>query len=265
MTPSPETPVEQAQGAGHGPAAPAEEATLHTRLLRLALGVEDSRAYWANVDLTVPAGPRAAQAFEQSWFGAKSMARVRTLLANFAARYDAFPEALAVLRRWREMEPPTRQLICHWHLQLADPLYRRFTSELLPERRSDPSATLDRTAVMQWVKQEYPDRWADATCVQFAIKLLAAVSEAGLVTARRDPRKLLEPKVPDLALAYLLHLLRGLTFSGTLTDNPYLISVGLKGDALMQRLGALRGVTVDENGKLQWEHPTLTAWADATL
>lgn len=247
---------------------PAEESELHTRLLRLALGVEESRAYWANVDPLVPAAPRALQAFEQRWFGAKSLERVRTLLANFAARYDAFPEALGVLRRWRDMEPPSRQIICHWHLQLTDPLYRRFTGELLPERRASAQPKLGRDTVLRWLKREHPGRWAEATCIQFASKLLSAASEAGLVSPRRDPRQLLYPKVPDAALAYLLHLLRGVTFSGTFTENPYLASVGLTGGFLDQRLRTLRGVTFHRMGELtelHWASSSLTAWAEATL
>jgi hypothetical protein len=117
------------------PERPAERTTLHARLLHLALGVEESRAYWANVDPAVPPGRRAIQAFEQRWFGAKSLERVRTLLAAFVARYDAFPEALEVLRRWKGMDPATRRAICHFHLQLTDPIYRRFTSEFLVSRR----------------------------------------------------------------------------------------------------------------------------------
>ena len=85
--------------------AQGEETVVHTRILRLALGIEESRAYWTHVDPTLPAAPRAIQAFEQRWFGAKSLHRVRTLLANFAARYDACPDALSVLRRWRSMDP----------------------------------------------------------------------------------------------------------------------------------------------------------------
>ena len=102
--------------------AQGEETVVHTRILRLALGIEESRAYWTHVDPTLPAAPRAIQAFEQRWFGAKSLHRVRTLLANFAARYDAYPDALSVLRRWRSMDLPTRQVLCHFHLQLTDPL-----------------------------------------------------------------------------------------------------------------------------------------------
>ena len=117
------------------PLLPEEARDIHTRLLRLALGVEESRAYWSNVDPMVPAPARPVRAFEERWFGAKSMERVRVLLANFVSRYDTHPAALATLRRWSglpqghpaAMDPATRRLLCHWHLQLADPIYRPTT------------------------------------------------------------------------------------------------------------------------------------------
>ncbi len=78
--------------------AQGEETVVHTRILRLALGIEESRAYWTHVDPTLPAAPRAIQAFEQRWFGAKSLHRVRTLLANFAASLRG-PVSLVVKSR----------------------------------------------------------------------------------------------------------------------------------------------------------------------
>ena len=247
---------------------PAEETRVHTRLMRLALGVEESRAYWANLDPTVPLGPRAIQAFEQRWFGTKSLHRVRTLLANFGARYDAFPRALEVLRSWKGMEPATRRAICHWHLQLIDPIYRKFTSEFLIDRRGVAKPDFDRDVVIRWVNRTYPDRWAPASVTQFASKLLSASSEAGLVSPRRDPRSLRYPKVTDEALVYLLYLLREVTFSGTLARNPYLLSVGLDERSLESRVHALTAVSyrrlldVDDFG---WTYPSLSKWAEATL
>jgi hypothetical protein len=250
------------------PGAPqlSEATEVHTRILRLALGVEEARAYWANVDPSVPPGPRALRAFEQRWFGPKTLDRVKTLLPYLAFRYDAFPEALAVLRRWRDMEPATRQVICHWHVQLTDPIYRRFTGELLIERRTLKEPKVDRPAVARWLRQTWPDRWAEATLTQFASKLLSAASEAGLVSPKRDPRALLFPKIPDHAIAYLLHLLRGVRFEGSLLENPYVASVGLGDGFLDQRLKAIPGITLRRMGKLvelDWAHPTLTAWAEA--
>ncbi len=109
------------------------------------------------------------------------------------------------------------------------------------------------------MKNEFPHRWSEATLVQFASKLLSAASEAGVISAKRDPRA-----VPDVALAYLMHLLRGVRFAGTLTENPYLASVGLVEGFLDQRLRSLSGVSFRRMAHLtefDWEAPTLTAWA----
>jgi hypothetical protein len=245
-----------------------EATDVHTRILRLALGIEESRSYWEHVDPAVPAAERSLVAFEQQWFGSKSLERVRFLLSNFVDRYDAYPGALSVLRRWRTMDAPTRQVVCHWHLQLSDPLYRRFTGKFLVERRALRDPKVDRDIVLRWVKNEFPERWSDATCVQFASKLLSAASEAGVISSKRDPRALLMPKVPDLALAYLLHFLRSIRFVGTLTENPYLASVGLVDGFLDQRLRSLPGITFRRMAQLtefDWDAPTLSAWAGVAL
>jgi len=257
---------------------PAEEHEVHTRILRLALGIEESRAYWASVDPSVPAAPRTTIAFEQRWFGAKSPKRVRYLLTGFAARYDAYPGALAVLRRWSGMDPQVRRLVCHWHLQLTDPLYRAFAGSFLVARRQSDepvriggAATppaIDRDIVLRWVQRTYEGRWGAATCIQFASKLLSAGSEAGLFTPKKDPRQLLVPRVPDVALAYLMYLLRGVRFEGTLMDNPYLASVGLTGAAVAPRLRALPGLGFRRMGDVtdfEWAAPDLPAWADIVL
>ncbi len=248
---------------------PREADVLHTRLLRLALGAEESRSYWENGHDT-PSNERSTLAFEERWFGGKSLERVRFLLSSFVVRYDAFPEALHVLRRWRRMETLTRKLICHWHLQLSDPLYRAFTGTFLVERARTrtPESKVDRDIVRRWLKTTLPERWSEATYVQFASKLLSAASEAGLVTEKRDPRALLVPQVPDLALAYLLQLLRGIHFKGTLLENPYLESVGLTGpflDARLRKLSGLEFRRMAHLTELSWESPTLRAWAEETL
>ena len=260
-------------GAPGSPRAPGGEVKeVHTRILRLALGVDESRSYWEHMDaalLRVPAAQRAQVAFEQRWFGAKSLERVRFLIASFVDRFDPFPEALVALHRFPAMDVAARHFICHVHLQLTDPMYRRFTGQFLPSRRSTRNgAGVDRDVVLRWVKNEFPDRWSEATCVQFASKLLSAATEAGLVAAssaaKGAPRALLLPKVPDMALAYAMHLLRGIRFEGTLTENPYLASVGLTGDYLDQRLRALPGLAFKRMAHLtefNWEHATLSDWA----
>lgn len=244
----------------------AEASESHTRILRLTLAIEESRDYWDRVQ--VPGAASHLEAFEQRWFGSKSMERVRLLLAGFSERFDAFPEALAVLHRWRVMDPGTRQVLCHFHVQLSDPTYRQFTGVNLVQRRGLRDAKVDRDAALRWIKQEFPDRWSETTSLQFATKLLAAASEAGLISSKRDPRTLLVPKVTDQALTYILYLLRDTRFEGTLTDNPYLASVALTNGFLDQRLRALSAVRFRRMGHLtefDWQYPSLEAWAEASL
>lgn len=245
----------------------------HTRLLRLALGVEEARAYWQHVDPAVPRGRRAVRAFEERWFGRRTHRRVKTLLPYLAARYDAYPEALEVLRRWQRrdlpLDPEDRQVLCHWHLQLSDPIYRRFTAEVLLARRSvDPC--IDRTVAARWIRQTYPQRWSEGTVSQFAGKLMSAATEAGLLRPARDPREMVFPSISGHSLAYLLYLLRHLRGLGPaeLLHNPYLASVGLTGAALEYRLAHLPGISVHRMGPLaefEWACPSLTAWAERYL
>ena len=243
-----------------------EATRMHTRLLKCALEVEDSRAYWLHADGTEPV--TAHQAFDAYWFGARSLNRVGVLLTNMRARYDEFPAALMALHRWPDMSPDTRRLICHWHLQLADPLYRRFAGDWLVSRRADGRDTVTRDLVVGWVGEEGADRWAMATRMKFASKLLSAAFAAGLVGSNRDPRPLVLPRVDDDALEYAMYLLREVTFEGSLLDNPYLTSVGLEGPVLEDQLRGLPGLTFKRQGDLVdfgWRYPTLTAWADANL
>jgi hypothetical protein len=247
------------------PTLPAAATEQHTRLLKCALEAEDARAYWQRV---TPGEPVPAQrAFEDYWFGARSLDRVAVLLANFRARFDAFPQAIDVLRRWRDMDPGTRALICHWHVMLTDPLYRDFAGDLLVERRLAGPGTITRDVVIAWVADHGAARWTTATRVQFASKLLSTALSAGLVGSSRDPRPLVWPSVSDDALTYLLHLLRGVEFQGALLDNLYLRSVGLDPLALPDRLRGLPAVTYRRQAdltELAWHHPDLGAWFDAT-
>lgn len=250
---------------------PAEVTGVHSRILRCTLAVADARAYWAVPDPgriaapgTGPSAGRTDRAFREYWFGARSHARVETLLANLRVRFDAYPEALAVLRAWPEMDPATRAVICHWHLQLADPLYREFTGDFLAQRVADGRPEVTRALAVGWVSDQDSGRWTMSTRIEFAVKLMAAAAEAGIVGSRVDPRPLRAPRVPDDALLYLLHLLRGVDFVGTLLENPYLASVGLTGDVLASRLRTLPGVRYARQGTvidLAFHHDSLAAWS----
>jgi len=240
---------------------------LHTRLLKCTLEVENSRAYWRHV-AERGASPAAQVAFEEFWFGARSLGRTKVLMTNFRARFDAFPPALQALAIWTNMDPDTRRLICHWHLQLADPLYRAFTDEYLVERHQRLPAEVSHTPVVTWVGQHGGGRWNMATKIQFASKLLSSAFAVGLITATRDPRPVHYPRVDDGALTYLIYLLRHVDISGSLLANPYLASVGLGGSGLEERLKGLPAMRFRRQGDLidfGWRYRDLLAWADAAF
>lgn len=237
----------------------------HSRLLKCALQAEESRAYW---ERRRGGPPTALEAFEGYWFGAKSLPRVEVLLANFRHRYEAFPPSLEALAAWRGMSGQTRRVICHWHLQLADPLYRRFTGTFLPERREGPRRSVTRDLALRWVEDHGPAGWTHGTKLQFASKLLSSAYSAGLVDSNRDPRPLALPRVEEEALEYLLYLLREIRFDGTLLDNPYLRSVGIDADDLERRLAASPALRLERQASLvdfRWAHSDLPTWAAARV
>jgi len=250
-----------------GPVVNAEAVDLHTRLLKCTLEIDSARAWWRHpaVDDDVV---MSKQAYEQAWFGARSLDRVKVLLANLRARFDAFPEALAVLGVWEDMALTTRRLICHWHLQLSDPLYRAFTGDFLIERHDTGRPEVTRDLVTTWVGAQGPGRWTMRTRMQFASQLLVSAKAAGLVDNLKAPRRLVFPRVDDVALSYLLYLLRSVTFSGTLLDNPYTASVGFTARALEDRLRSLPSLHFSRQGDVVdfgWRYPTLSSWAMASL
>jgi len=247
----------------------AECARMHTRLLKCTLEVEHSRLYWRHMAEgggSANAGVLAKRAHAQFWFGSRSQSRTSILLTNFRARFDAYPEALRSLSAWTGISPRTQRLICHWHLQLSDPLYRRFAGECLPARFERDSPRITHPLVVQWVGEQDSGRWGTATRIQFASKLLSSAHSAGLVAAKVDPRPLTWPRVDDMALTYLLYLLRGVRIDGDLLNNAYLASVGLGGVLLEHRLKGLPGMSFRRQGDLidfGWHYPSLDAWADA--
>jgi hypothetical protein len=244
-------------------ALPSETTSVHTRLLKCALCVDESRAYWSHRKVDTDR-PSPLVAFEAAWFGAKSLSWIDVIINNLRARFDAFPEALWVLARWTAMTPETRRLICHFHLQLTDPLYRRFTAEYLPSRQSALHAQVQHHSVVRWVADQGPGRWTAGTQKQFATRLLSCALAARLVKGRRDPREVLVPHVPDDALLYLMYLLRGLRFQGSMHANPYLASVGLQNAQLADRLRnvpAVRYYRAADLHEFEWQYPNLKEWA----
>ncbi len=244
---------------------PTETRQVHTRLLKCALQIDESRAYWQRWRAEPPI--TSQEAFDDYWFGAKSLAWVKVLLTNCRARFDAIPEAIAALHAWPHMRPEVRRLICHWHLQLSDPMYRAFTGDLLPSRLQESRPHIKRARVIDWVKDQGPGRWTTPTQVQLASKLMSSAYAAGLLGSSRDPRPILSPRVPDEALAYLMYLLRAIDYEGVLLENPYLSSVGLRGGELERRLSRTPGLRLSRQGDLlnfHWATTGLLEWVEAT-
>ena len=247
---------------------PAEATSFHTRLLKCALELDECRAYWEHYSpthATLSPSELSRLAFNDYWFGVRSLPRIEVLMTNLRARFDAFPPSLAALHGLTDLGPNARRAIAHWHLQLADPLYRAFTGHFLVHRRA--RADITRPLVQAFVVDLDKDRrWTTPTHVQFASKLLSAAFTAGLVATHRYPRPLTFPRVPDDAIAYLLYLLRHITFEGTLLDNPYFSSVGLDPLSLEHRLRNSSVVTLRRQADLidlDWAYPDLVTWAQA--
>lgn len=246
----------------------AEVTIAHTRLLRVSLALEESRAYWEHRHLTIPKANLVTLAFEERWFGNKSMERVRRLLSEFDHRYDSYPTALAVLTQWQPADLVTRQNLCHWHLQVVDPTYRQFTSDFLERRRQQPNATVDRDGVMRWVVATIGQNWAMATAQRMATGLMTAAAAAGLCAGGVGSRTLSYPQISDEALTYWLYFLRYLDFEGTLGSNPYFASVGLSEGFLEQRLRKLSDTSFTRMAELHdfgWAYADLKTWALARL
>ena len=241
---------------------PREEDRLHSRVLKCTLESANSRIFWAESAEQQPM--QAEAAFEAGWFGHRSLTRLRELLTNLRARYEAFPSALQVLHSWQGMGGDTQKLICHWHVQLSDPLYRQFSGTYLPDRLGDGHATVGLQQVVTWLGDAGGGRWAGSTRLKLASKLLSTAHGAGLIQGKRDLRPIVSPLVPDEALAYLLHLLREVDFQGTLLANAYLRSVGLEDGLLNNRLKRLPDLSFGSQGDLVdmgWKHRDLADWA----
>lgn len=237
----------------------------HTRILRVTLAVDDCVAYWRAPSPPIAPQERARAAFDGHWFGTKSEARVKTLLGDLELRFDRYPEALAALRTW---QPPrdVAPWICHLHLQLADPIYRSFTGQFLPLRRSQGYATVDREAVARWVQERWSDKWSASTCMKFGSNMLATAFEAGLLRDRKDPRKLATPRPPKVALGYLLYLLRQVQIEASILESAYVSSVLPDGETRYAELRGLEGVRLCAIGDVhsfEWRYPDLVSWAAA--
>lgn len=236
-----------------------EREEIHTRLLRVGLAVEESRAYWRNADPTESTTQLSERAFAQRWFGGKSSTRVGYLIATLRERLDP---ALPILKAWDPVQAQDRAWVCHWHLQLTDPLYRAFTADYAIRRLQSATPTVEKLSSLEWLHAIAPDRWSGATADRLVSGLASSFSEAGFCPTRPGPRPIVAPPLSDHALGYLLYLLKQVRGQGMLLSNPY-IQVASMGDDLDGRLKRLPGVSYRKTGgtaSLEWQHETFLDW-----
>jgi hypothetical protein len=127
----------------------------------------------------------------------------------------------------------TQKLICHWHMQLSDPLYRQFSGTFLPNRLGDGHATVGLQQVVTWLGDVGGGRWSGSTRLKLASKLLSTACSAGLIQGKRDPR-------------------------------PIVFPLGLEGGLLNDRLKRLPDLKYGRQGDLVdmgWKQRGLVEWA----
>lgn len=174
----------------------------HTGLLRMGLEVDLSRTFWSRADVKEEARERRARAAREGWFPELSDARLRYVIAELDKRFPH--RALVALRQWRpdEVRAP---LICHWHLQWSDPLYRDFSSGFLVSAWARPEARVSVADVDQWLTQRGShDGWSLSTRRRLASGLLSAACEAGFVKGSGRAKELRTVAVDSASLTYLL-------------------------------------------------------------
>lgn len=194
----------------------------HTGLLRLGLDPEASRVFWQRAPAEVPASELLAMARAGNWFPQHSEARVKYLVSHLQRR---FPGPIrAVLQRWKPELLGQEPIVCHWHLQLTDPLYRGFTFGFLLPRWSIGSDELGLDQVQDWLRRRKgSDKWSPATLRRLASGLFSAATEAGLLAlAGRSQRTLKKPQVNAQSIEYLFAVLDGL--EQPVDPAPYLLT-----------------------------------------
>ena len=152
----------------------------HTGLLRLGLATAYSVIFWSRATEDIPAAEIARTAEEQGWFGDISSSRVRYVVRQLQKRFP-YP-ARKLLGFQPRAGSGQDALVCHWHLQLNDPLYRHYTSHYLLGCWSGPTTSVTLDGTEQWVRGRPSAReWKANTQRRMASGLMSAATEAGLI------------------------------------------------------------------------------------
>lgn len=204
-------------------------ASEHTGLLRLGLAVTASVAFWQHADPEETVQQRRLRAASEEWFGPLSASRHRYLLNQLTKRFSA--TALQALKRWQPDPERQAPLVCHWHLQWSDPLYRDFVSSYLVSAWARPDPGINVAMVDDWLSQRGSHvSWSVSTRRRLASGLLAAAREAGFLKGHGRDKELRTVTVDAACHAYLRSLLattpqperlaEELFLSGTLLEQP---------------------------------------------
>jgi len=180
----------------------------HTGLLRLGLALEQSVVFWQKAGEDKPVADLQDQAWDEGWFSEVSRTRARYLVTQLEKR---FPFEVRNLLHFKA-KPGEQQnrLVCHWSLQLTDPVYRDYTCHYLLNRWASPEtiATLDGS--QEWVRSlPLAAEWSTNTVRRMASGLLSAATEAGLCSpSGKSERTLRLPPVTEEDRDYLGKLLK---------------------------------------------------------
>lgn len=198
-----------------------EEKKEHTGLLRLGLDLKSSVTFWQRAPLRISIAELLELAQSQSWYPQHSNARVKYLVTHLHRR---FPESSRrVLRTWKPEESGQAPTVCHWHLQLSDPIYRDFTFQFLLSRWSTGSDEVEIDQVERWLERRGGNRrWSQSTLRRLASGLFSAATEAGMLGGSRSRRVLRKPQVSARSIEYLNELLAGL--DEPVDPAPYLLT-----------------------------------------
>lgn len=201
----------------------------HTGLLRMGLEVKASMLFWKRAEAGENPKERRQRALHEGWFPSLSEARLRYLLGELEKRFHG--PALDALKIWKPEAERQAPLVCHWHLQWSDPLYRDFSSGYLVGLWAQPERGITVAGVEGWLEQRGSHSgWSPSTRRRLASGLLAAASQAGFLQGNGRQRDLRTVTADGPSLAYLRALVRNqdgadrlaeeILLSGTVAESP---------------------------------------------
>ncbi len=198
----------------------------HTGLLRMGLEVDSSVTFWSRAEPGESASARRSRAIAEGWFSGLSEVRQKYLLSELGKR---FPDGvLPALKAWKPEQESQSSLVCHWHLQWSDPLYRVFCTDFWVSRWASPEATIDNKAVQGWLeKRGSHTDWSPSTLRRLASGLLSAVTDAGLCQGSgKNRRELRVLQATPKSLAYLMAFLSQQADTGV-SEDAYLCGISV--------------------------------------